>query len=103
VSSGQALELSRAGQAAAAERDYATAITAFRKCVYLAPDEPMGHVHLGLAFEAAGDGASASRAFYAARAALGRVPASDVVAALGGYRMEELLTLLDSRQEGPGQ
>jgi chemotaxis protein methyltransferase CheR len=100
---GQGLELARAGQAAAADRDYPTAIAAFRKCVYLAPDEPMGHVHLGLALEASGDRVSAGRAFLAARAALNRCQPSDVVEALGGYRMEELMALLDSKQEDPCQ
>jgi chemotaxis protein methyltransferase CheR len=99
----QVVELARAGQVAAADRDYPTAITAFRKCVYLAPDEPMGHVHLGLALEAAGDHASAGRAFDTASAALDRCEPAQVVAALGGYRLEELLSLLASRRGATGR
>jgi chemotaxis protein methyltransferase CheR len=100
TSAEQTLELTRTGQAAAADRDYPTAITAFRKCVYLAPDDPMSHLHLGLALEASGDRVSAGRAFDAARAALHRFELPEVVAALGGYRSEELLGFLDSRREG---
>jgi hypothetical protein len=61
----------------------------------------MGHVHLGLALEASGDRVSAGRAFHAALAALNRCQPSDVAVALGGYRMEELVALLDSKQEDP--
>jgi chemotaxis methyl-accepting protein methylase len=89
-------ELSRTGQTAAAARDYPAAITAFRKCVYLAPDDPIGHLHLGLALEASGDHPAAGRAFAAARAALERAPSSGLEA-LGGYRMEELVRLLAER------
>jgi Flp pilus assembly protein TadD len=95
------MELARAGQAAVAGGDFKSAITAFRKCVYLAPDRPMGHVHLGLALEASGDRVSALRAFSAARSALDKCDASHVMEELGGYRIEELLALLDSREQGP--
>ena len=44
---------------------------------------------------------SAGRAFLAARSALDRCDPTEVVAALGGYRVEELVGLLDSRQAGP--
>ena len=101
TSAQQGVDLARIGQAAAADRDYPAAIAAFRKCVYLAPDAPMAHVHLGLALEAAGDHTSAHRAFDAARAALSQGDPTKVVADLGGYRVEELLGLLDSRQERP--
>jgi chemotaxis protein methyltransferase CheR len=94
----QALDLARAGQLAANAHDYPGAITAFRKCVYLAPDEPIGHVHLALALEASGDLAAAARAFGAARAVLGS-KSSGLAGALGGYQVEELVKFLNSRQE----
>jgi chemotaxis protein methyltransferase CheR len=93
------LDLALTGQTAAARGDYPAAVTAFRKCVYLEPDDPMAHVHLGLALEASGDRSSAARAFQAARSALGRGATSDLDAALGGYRVEELLRLLDSKRD----
>ncbi len=101
ASTAQLTDVARIGQAAAAARDFPAAIAAFRKCVYLAPGQPMAHVHLGLAFEASGDHPSAGRAFLAARSALDRCDPTEVVAALGGYRVEELVALLDSRLAGP--
>lgn len=100
-SASQSLDQTRIGQEAVAARDFPAAIAAFRKCVYLAPEQPMTHVHLGLAFEASGDQAHARRAFLAARSALNRCDPSEIVAALGGYRVEELVALLDSRLAGP--
>jgi two-component system, chemotaxis family, sensor kinase CheA len=98
--SASTVDLALIGQTAAANGDYPAAVTAFRKCVYLEPDDPMAHVHLGLALEASGDEPSAGRAFQAARSALGRGTPSDLDAALGGYRVEELLRLLDSKRHG---
>jgi chemotaxis methyl-accepting protein methylase len=95
----QAAELARAGQASSAKGDHQAAIAAFRKCVYLGPDDPMGYVHLGLALEASGDRAAAARAFQSARAALGRGSTLRVDPILDGYRVEELTRLLDSKQE----
>jgi hypothetical protein len=100
---GQAAELALAGQASFAKGDHQAAIAAFRKCVYLGPDEPMGYVHLGLALEASGDRAAAARAFQSARAALGRVGTLKVDPVLDGYRVEELSRLLDSKQEALGR
>jgi chemotaxis protein methyltransferase CheR len=94
----QALDLARTGQLAANAHDYPGAITAFRKCVYLAPDEPIGHVHLALALEASGDGVSAARAFRAARAVLNRCKPSGLADALGGYQVDELVKFLNSRE-----
>jgi Flp pilus assembly protein TadD len=94
-------ELTLTGQTAAANGDYSGAVTAFRKCVYLEPEDPMAYVHLGLALEASGDQVSAARAFQAARSVLGRGAPADLIAALGGYRVEELLRLLDSKRDDP--
>jgi chemotaxis methyl-accepting protein methylase len=98
ASSVSPIELARTGQAAAAAGDYRAAVTAFRKCAYLEPDDPIAHVDLGLALEASGDKPSAARAFQAARSALGR-GAPDIDSALGGYRVEELVRLLDSKRD----
>ena len=98
-----AAEPERAGQAASADGDHQAAIVAFRKCTYLAPDEPMGHVNLGFALEAAGDLEAAQRAFQAARSALRRRQSSDGEPALGGYRVEELAVLLDRKRQARGQ
>jgi chemotaxis methyl-accepting protein methylase len=94
-------DLLQAGLAATASGDLQAAIGAFRRCAYLQPDQPIAHLHLGLALEAAGDPPSARRAFRAARSALGRSDAAAVEAGLGGYRIEELIRLLDSKADGP--
>ncbi|MEP6981645.1 MAG: CheR family methyltransferase, partial [Nakamurella sp.] len=44
--------LTHAGQRALDRGDQADAIVAFRKCAYLTPDDPVAHLHLGLALEA---------------------------------------------------
>ncbi|HYU66045.1 MAG TPA: CheR family methyltransferase, partial [Jatrophihabitantaceae bacterium] len=62
--------LARDGQQALNAGDTQLAIVAFRKWAYLAPDDAIAHLHLGLALEAAGDQPSAQRAFGAARRAL---------------------------------
>ena len=92
--------LVQVGQAAIAGGDHQAAIGAFRRYAYLEPDQPIAHVQLGLALEAAGDRSSAQRAYRAARSALNRCDAPVVETALGGYRVEELIRLLDSKQEG---
>jgi chemotaxis methyl-accepting protein methylase len=93
-------ELLQADQEATAGGDHQAAIGAFRRYAYLEPDQPIAHLQLGLALEAAGDLPSAQRAYRAARSALGRCDASAVEAGLGGYRVEELVRLLDGKQEG---
>lgn len=92
-------QLTESGQEAAARGDHAGAVTAFRKCVYLEPSNPMGHVNLGLAFEASGDAAAAARAFLAARAALDSSDPDDLAVALGGYGIAALRSLLDSKRQ----
>jgi Flp pilus assembly protein TadD len=90
----------QAGPEATASGDQQAAIEAFRRHAYLEPDQPIAHLQLGLALEAAGDWPSARRAYRAARSALGRCDAAAVEAGLGGYRVEELIRLLDGKQEG---
>ena len=98
--------LVQAGQAAAREGggspggDHQAAIGEFRRHAFLEPDQPIAHLQLALALEAAGDLPSAQRAYRAARSALDRCEAPAVESALGGYRVEELIRLLDSKQAG---
>lgn len=86
-----------AGEAAAAAGEYDAAVTAYRKAAYLEPDHPIPHLHLGLALEAAGNAAAARRAYAAARVAVDRCDTAAVEAALGGYRLDELVGLLDAK------
>lgn len=86
-----------AGEAAASAGDYDTAVTAYRKAAYLEPDHPIPHLHLGLALEAAGNAAAARRAYAAARVAVDRCDTAAVEAALEGYRLDELVGLLDAK------
>ncbi|MEC5150062.1 protein-glutamate O-methyltransferase CheR [Cryobacterium sp. GrIS_2_6] len=88
------------GQRALAEHDQGGAVVIFRKWAYLAPDDPIAHLHLGLAFEAAGDRTSARRAFGAARRALPDSSSGMIPQGLEGYAPAELRKLLDSRLSG---
>ena len=90
--------LARTGQEALSAGDHATAVVQFRKWVYLADDDAVAHLHLGLALEAAGDGLSARRAFGAARRTLGEADSAQVELAIGGYDPAELLRLLETKQ-----
>jgi chemotaxis methyl-accepting protein methylase len=101
TSSEQTADPAAIGQRAMAGGDFPAAIAAFRKCVYLEPDDPMGYVHLGFALEASGDRASAAHAFQAARSAIDRTTPGDVLVALGGYHVSELVGLLDSKRDNP--
>jgi len=94
------VDLLAAGEAASAAGDYEAAAAAFRKAAYLEPDHPIPHLHLGLALEAAGHDDAAARAYAAARAAVDRADTAVVEAALEGYRLEELVRLLDSKLGG---
>ncbi|WP_205695538.1 protein-glutamate O-methyltransferase CheR [Conexibacter sp. SYSU D00693] len=96
-----AAALDAAGQEALAAGRTDEAVGAFRRVVYLDPDGVLGHLHLGLALEAAGD-AGATRAFRAARAALRRTEPRGVAGALGGYRVEELERMLAAKLEDDG-
>jgi chemotaxis methyl-accepting protein methylase len=90
-----------AGQDALAEGDHAAAVVAFRKWVYLAPDDPLAPLHLGLALEAGGHGSAAQRAFGVARAVTLQVGSERAEVALEGYKAQELLRLLDIKQGTP--
>jgi chemotaxis protein methyltransferase CheR len=90
--------LEKTAQAAVAVGDYDAAVVAFRKCAYLQPHDPLAQLHLGLALEAAGDADAASRAFAAARRALGDAGAGLSMEGLEGYTVAELIRLLDSKR-----
>jgi chemotaxis protein methyltransferase CheR len=92
--------LTAIGAAAGLSGDHAAAVTAFRKHAYLHPDQPIAHLHLGLALEASGDVSAACRAYAAARNALDRSDAAMVEETLEGYGVDELARLLDMKLEG---
>jgi chemotaxis methyl-accepting protein methylase len=87
--------LAAAGRKSLGEGDHAAAVVAFRKWAYLAPEDPLAPLHLGLALEAAGDAASAVRAFRTSRAIVERHGSGSAESELKGYAVEELLRLLD--------
>jgi chemotaxis protein methyltransferase CheR len=89
------------GELALGGRDYAVAVTAFRKAAYLDPDQPVAHLNLALALEATGDGDAARRAYLAARAAIARCDTALVEAALEGYHLDELTRLLELKVGAP--
>jgi chemotaxis protein methyltransferase CheR len=94
-----AARLVRAGQQALDAGDHNSAVVAFRKWAYLTPDDPLAHLHLGLALEASGDHASAQRAYGTARRALLETASGHVEDAIGGYATAELLRLLDTKRQ----
>jgi chemotaxis methyl-accepting protein methylase len=77
--------------------DPLSTIVGLRKEAYLAPDQPLTHLHLALALEAAGDIDAARRSFGACRAALADCDTALVESALEGYTMKELSALVDAR------
>lgn len=87
-------ELLAEGEASLAAGDTDSAVTNFRKAVYLDGDHPLAHFYLGLCLEAAGDARAARRAFTAARAAVGRCDGVVVQAALEGYGIDDLSTAI---------
>ena len=91
------LELLAEGERAFAARDPASAARAFRKAIYLDPDEPVGYFQLGTALEHSGDRREARRAFAAAGAALDRSDPSATLAGLEGYSSAELGRAIDAK------
>jgi chemotaxis methyl-accepting protein methylase len=94
--------LARAGEQALTAGDHRSAVVSFRKWAYLAPDDTLAHLHLGLALEAAGDQTSARRAFEAARRAMTEGDPAGVENPIEGYAAAELLRLLDAKRRVPG-
>ena len=101
----EAATMAGAGRRSLEEGKYESAVSAFRKWAYLTPDDPLAHLHLGLAMEASGDLSSARRAFRTARRTTLELSSATidpalvdpalVDLALEGYATEELLRLLD--------
>lgn len=96
-----AAESLQEGESALKESSYAEAVTAFRRAVYLDPDNPVAYLHLGIALRATGDDVAARRAYAAGRAALDRCDADAVEALLEGFHIDELTRLLDEGASEP--
>jgi hypothetical protein len=80
--------------------DQAATILALRRQAYLDPDQPLAHLHLGLALEAAGDVDAARRSFGTCRAALLHCDTAMLESALEGYSIEELTGLVEAKIGG---
>jgi chemotaxis protein methyltransferase CheR len=91
-------ELARTGRDAYDGGDHAAAVRAFRKWVYLCPDDALAHFHLGLAFEAAGHRVAAARAFAASRSLLVRADTGESVAAFEGYAIDDILRMIGTKE-----
>lgn len=74
-----------------------TPVEQHRRSVCLDPDDPLAHLQLGLALQAAGDPDAGRRAFRAALAALGRADPRLVEPRLEGYGIDALRSLLDAK------
>jgi chemotaxis methyl-accepting protein methylase len=95
----QPVKLASVGQQALLLGDSAAAVVAFRKWVYLTPEDPLASFHLGLALEAGGHERAAHRAFAVALGVLLEGgPTLGAEVALEGYAPEELLRLLETKQ-----
>lgn len=75
----------------------ATAVETFRRETYLAPDDPLAHLQLGLSLDAEGDTRSSQRAYRAALAALERSDLDDIQVRLEGYGVDALRTLITTK------
>jgi chemotaxis protein methyltransferase CheR len=90
-------EVRAAADAASARGDWAAAVAAYRQVTYLAPDDVLAYVGLGVAMEADHQADGALRAYRAARAALTRVDHASLAVALDGYRAQDVEQLLASK------
>jgi chemotaxis methyl-accepting protein methylase len=89
-----AAEMAEAGEAAARGGDHAGAVAAFRKAVFLDPDQPAAWFQLGVALGAVEDRRGARRAYAAALAALERCDRGAIQAGLDGWAVDELAGVL---------
>ncbi|HUH06861.1 MAG TPA: CheR family methyltransferase [Egibacteraceae bacterium] len=96
-------DLRAAGEAAVVAGDYQAAADAFRTLLGRDRNQPTAHLHLGLALEAVGEYSGARRSFAAARSCLERVDLAPVEAALEGFRLDEMVSLLETKLRGPGE
>jgi chemotaxis methyl-accepting protein methylase len=96
-----AAEMAVAGEVAAGGGDLAGAVAAFRKAVFLDPDQPVAWFQLGLALGAVKDRRGARRAFAAALAALERCDQGAVRDGLDGWAAGELADVLRAKLGRP--
>lgn len=94
---GTASQHRKAGEDAAAAGRNEEAVAAFRKAIYLDPDDALAHLELGLALEATGDVEAGRRAFRAARSAVERADRRTLEAALEGYDIDTVRSLLQAK------
>lgn len=92
-------ELLSEGERAASVGNHADAARCFRQAAYVEPDNVMAHVMLGLSLDALGEEAGAKRAFRVARSTIDRAPSESLETMLDGYRVDELVRLLDAHLE----
>jgi tetratricopeptide (TPR) repeat protein len=96
-----AADMAEAGAVAAARGDPEAAVVAFRKAVFLDPDQPAAWFQLGLALGAVQDRRGARRAYAAALAALERCDQGAVRAGLDGWPAGELAGVLRAKLGRP--
>jgi chemotaxis methyl-accepting protein methylase len=96
-----AAEMAVVGEVAAGGGDLAGAVAAFRKAVFLDPDQPVAWFRLGLALGAVQDRRGARRAFAAALAALERCDQGAVRDGLDGWAAGELAGVLRAKLGRP--
>jgi chemotaxis protein methyltransferase CheR len=89
-----AAEMAAAGEVATRGGDLAGAVAAFRKAVFLDPDQPAVWFQLGLALGAVEDRRGARRAYAAGLAALDRCDRRATQARLDGWAADELAGVL---------
>ena len=93
--------MAAAGEVAARRGDHAGAVAAFRKAVFLDPDQPGAWFQLGVALGAVRDRRGARRAYAAALAALERCDRRAVQAGLDGWAADELAGVLRAKLGRP--
>jgi chemotaxis protein methyltransferase CheR len=89
-----AAEMAAAGEVATRGGDLAGAVAAFRKAVFLDPDQPAAWFQLGVALGAVEDRRGARRAYAAGLAALERCDRGATQARLDGWAADELAGVL---------
>jgi chemotaxis methyl-accepting protein methylase len=101
VGAATAAEMAVVGEVAAGGGDHAGAVAAFRKAVFLDPDQPVAWFQLGLALGAVQDRRGARRAYTAALAALERCDQGAVRERLDGWGAGELAGVLRAKLGRP--
>jgi hypothetical protein len=96
-----AADMAEAGEVAAARGDLEAAVVAFRRPVFLDPDQPGAWFQLGLALGAVEDRRGALRAYAAGLAALDWCDRGVVQAGLDGWTADELAGVLRAKLGRP--